>query len=81
MLRGQAFKGLINDNDSQPQNQEKRQKRRPTTFPAPLVLPGNQIAYDPEYPPQSYQDWLDDEDRNPVTTRRRLYRPSAASIY
>ena len=43
----------------------------PKTFPAPLVLPGDEIANDPECPPQSFQEWLDDEDRNPVTKQRR----------
>lgn len=41
------------------------------TFPGPLVLPGDEIAEDPEYPPQSFQEWLHEEDRNPVTSRRR----------
>ncbi|KAJ5153392.1 uncharacterized protein N7482_009870 [Penicillium canariense] len=40
-------------------------------FPAPLLLPGDDLAQDPEYPPQSFQDWLDEEDRNPVTTKRK----------
>ena len=37
-----------------------------TTFPAPLVLPGDELAYDPKYPPQSYRSWLNDKDRNRV---------------
>lgn len=41
------------------------------TFPAPLILPGDDLAGDPEYPPQSFQEWLDEEDRNPVTARRK----------
>lgn len=40
-------------------------------FPAPLVLPGDDLALDPEYPPQSFQEWLDEEERNPVTPRRK----------
>jgi archaemetzincin len=43
----------------------------PKTFPGPLVLPGDEIAEDPEYPPQSLQEWVDEEDRNPVTPKRR----------
>ncbi|KAL2832596.1 hypothetical protein BDW59DRAFT_157416 [Aspergillus cavernicola] len=40
-------------------------------FPAPIILPGDDLALDPEYPPQSFQEWHDEEDRNPVTPRRR----------
>ncbi|GIC94686.1 uncharacterized protein Aud_002015 [Aspergillus udagawae] len=43
----------------------------PNIFPAPLVLPGDDLALDPEYPPQSFQQWLDEEDRNEVTSDRR----------
>lgn len=41
------------------------------SFPAPLVLPGDDLALDPEYPPQSFQEWLDEEERNPVTPKRK----------
>ncbi|KAL2818606.1 hypothetical protein BJX63DRAFT_429107 [Aspergillus granulosus] len=41
------------------------------TFPAPLVLPDDDLALDPEYPPQSFQEWYDEEDRNAVTAQRR----------
>ncbi|KAL3463554.1 hypothetical protein BJX64DRAFT_276435 [Aspergillus heterothallicus] len=40
-------------------------------FPAPLVLPGDDLALDPEYPPQSFREWVDEEERNAVTARRR----------
>lgn len=43
----------------------------PKTFPGPLVLPGDEIAEDPQYPPQCFQEWLDEEDRNPITPKRR----------
>ncbi|KAL4737326.1 hypothetical protein BDV11DRAFT_206849 [Aspergillus similis] len=43
----------------------------PKHFPAPLVLPGDDLALDPEHPPQSFQEWYDEEDRNPVTVKRR----------
>ncbi|KAJ5396563.1 hypothetical protein N7509_004676 [Penicillium cosmopolitanum] len=46
-------------------------KGNPETFPGPLVLPGDEIAEDPEYPPQSLQEWFDEEDRNSVTPSRR----------
>ncbi|KAL2848231.1 hypothetical protein BJX68DRAFT_267678 [Aspergillus pseudodeflectus] len=40
-------------------------------FPAPLILPDDDLALDPEYPPQSFQEWVDEEERNGVTARRR----------
>ncbi|KAL3493286.1 hypothetical protein BJX62DRAFT_235363 [Aspergillus germanicus] len=40
-------------------------------FPAPLILPDDDLALDPEYPAQSFQDWVDEEERNAVTARRR----------
>ncbi|KAJ7189838.1 hypothetical protein GGX14DRAFT_607651 [Mycena pura] len=35
-------------------------------FCAPLVLPGDELSEDPDYPPQSIQDWMADKDRNEV---------------
>ncbi|KAL6232285.1 hypothetical protein BDW75DRAFT_23160 [Aspergillus navahoensis] len=43
----------------------------PKDFPAPLVLPGDDLALDPEHPPQSFQDWYDEGERNPVTAKRK----------
>ena len=43
----------------------------PWAFPAPLLLPGDDLSEDPEYPPQSLQAWLDEEDRNPVSAKRK----------
>ncbi|KAJ1558751.1 Archaemetzincin-1 [Cladochytrium tenue] len=43
----------------------------PSTFPAPLVLSGDDLALDPTYPPQSLLSWLRCKDRNPVTSDRR----------
>ncbi|KAJ7695689.1 hypothetical protein B0H17DRAFT_979801 [Mycena rosella] len=40
-------------------------------FYAPLILPGDDLAEDPEYPPQSIQEWRTDEDRNEVTPQRK----------
>ncbi|KAJ7259571.1 hypothetical protein B0H12DRAFT_1048748 [Mycena haematopus] len=42
-------------------------------FP-PLVLPGDDLSEDPEYPPQSLQEWRTDEDRNEV-------KPGKNTIY
>lgn len=41
------------------------------TFPAPLVNEDDELYHDPEYPPQSLQEWIDEPARNPVTTKRR----------
>ncbi|KAK2795872.1 hypothetical protein FQN51_000355 [Onygenales sp. PD_10] len=43
-----------------------------STFPSPLVLPGDDIALDPTYPPQSLDDWINEEDRNKVTPRKNV---------
>ncbi|PKY00128.1 hypothetical protein P168DRAFT_337427 [Aspergillus campestris IBT 28561] len=40
-------------------------------FPAPLVLPEDDLALDPDYPPQSFQEWVDEEDRNKITRAKR----------
>ena len=44
----------------------------PSTFPAPLVLPGDDLALDPRYPPQSFRRWLREKDRNDMTPKRRI---------
>ncbi|KAF2483252.1 hypothetical protein BDY17DRAFT_297104 [Neohortaea acidophila] len=44
-----------------------------STFPAPLVLPGDELAEDPEYPRQSVQDWLDDAPNKVTKQRRTIY--------
>lgn len=41
------------------------------TFPAPLVLPDDDLALDADAEPQTVQDWRTDEDRNPVTAARK----------
>ena len=42
-----------------------------STFPAPLVLPGDDLATDPKCPPQSFRSWLREKNRNEVTARRK----------
>ncbi|KAJ7147080.1 hypothetical protein C8R43DRAFT_1088630 [Mycena crocata] len=44
------------------------------SFCAPLVLPGDDLGEDPEYPPQSIQEWRTDQDRNDV-------KPGKNTIY
>ncbi|OAQ67704.2 metalloproteases (zincins), catalytic [Pochonia chlamydosporia 170] len=52
-----------------------------TTFPAPLVLPDDDLDLDPEYPAQSVQEWREDEERNPIThTRKTIYLVASPSI-
>ncbi|KAJ0421139.1 hypothetical protein BJY00DRAFT_282665 [Aspergillus carlsbadensis] len=42
-----------------------------TNFPAPLILPDDDLALDPGYPPQSFREWVGEEERNAVTGGRR----------
>lgn len=45
-----------------------------STFPAPLVVPGDELSWDPDYEPQSLKSWIDEPYRNEVTDdRRTLY--------
>ena len=44
----------------------------PGTFPAPLILPGDDLALDPRCPPQSFRSWLCEKDRNDMTPNRRV---------
>jgi archaemetzincin len=41
------------------------------TFPAPLILPGDDLAMDPKHPAQSLTSWQRLRERNQVTARRR----------
>ena len=43
-----------------------------STFPDPLVLPDDELAGDPNYPAQSFQDWVDEGDRNEMTAQRNI---------
>lgn len=52
------------------------------TFPAPLVLPRDDLAYDPSHPPQSLRSWSNLKERNrPTYHRRTVYvaRPPSVS--
>ena len=53
------------------ERQKRTDRNRPppsydTTFPAPLVLPGDELAWDPKCPPQSYRSWLNGRWRNQI---------------
>lgn len=43
-----------------------------TSFPRPLVLPGDDLSEDPRCPPQSLRSWLRLPERNEVTSRRNV---------
>ncbi|KAF3186756.1 hypothetical protein TWF788_002978 [Orbilia oligospora] len=46
----------------------------PTTFPAPLVLPDDDLSIDPKYPPQSLLSWKRLKARNAITSlRNKIY--------
>ena len=42
------------------------------TFPAPLVLPGDDLSFDTRCPPQSLLSWVREKDRNKVTEERHV---------
>lgn len=42
-----------------------------TAYPAPLVLPDDLLTDSEENDPQSFQDFMDEKDRNPVTPHRK----------
>lgn len=47
------------------------------TFPAPLVLPGDELDLDPKCPPQSFRSWVQLKERNHVTKRSNTIRVAA----
>lgn len=42
----------------------------PGTFPAPLLLPGDDLSLGPDHPSQSFSEWLNEVERNEVTLGR-----------
>ncbi|KAL1863494.1 hypothetical protein Plec18170_000330 [Paecilomyces lecythidis] len=57
-------------------------KDDPQAFPAPLLLPGDDLFEDTEAYAQSFQEWKDSEDRNPVTSKRNtIYVASTPRIH
>lgn len=48
------------------------------TFPAPLILPDDDLALDPKCPPQSLRQWARLGDRNPVSSQRRTVYVAAS---
>ncbi|KAI1765026.1 hypothetical protein GGR53DRAFT_465854 [Hypoxylon sp. FL1150] len=54
---------------------------RSETFPAPLVLPNDELAIDPDYEPQSLRSWVCEEERNkPSMKRKTLYVAAVPEI-
>ncbi|KAK6523201.1 Archaemetzincin-1 [Orbilia ellipsospora] len=52
-----------------------------TTFPAPLILPGDDLSSDPRYPPQSLTRFKRLPERNPITyPRLKLYTLTLPTI-
>ncbi|RYP47648.1 hypothetical protein DL768_006301 [Monosporascus sp. mg162] len=51
------------------------------SYPAPLVLPNDDLACDPKCPPQSFRSWLYENARNkPTAERRTLYVAAVPEI-
>lgn len=44
----------------------------PQVYPAPLILPGDDIDCDPKYPSQSFREWVNQGVRNQVNSRRNV---------
>jgi archaemetzincin len=49
----------------------KRDAKSCGTFPAPLILPNDDLALDPTYPAQSLRGWIREKDRNKVVSEQR----------
>jgi len=50
----------------------------PASFPALLVLPGDDLSLDPSYPPQSLRSWVREKERNKVTSERNTVYVAAS---
>ncbi|CAG8905553.1 unnamed protein product [Penicillium egyptiacum] len=66
----QRLAAIKADNRSFPREDQLFLEEDDRAFPAPLLLPGDDLAGDPE-DPQSFQEWLDEEHRNPVTAKQK----------
>ena len=51
--------------------QRKGQSLDESGFPGPLVLPNDDLAWDPKWPAQSVRSWSREKDRNKVTAERK----------
>ncbi|KAI0441568.1 hypothetical protein F4803DRAFT_576357 [Xylaria telfairii] len=50
------------------------------SFPGPLLLPKDELNWDPDYPPQSFRSWLVEIERNKVTSERNTLYVAAPPI-
>ncbi|KAJ5372307.1 Peptidase M54 archaemetzincin [Penicillium concentricum] len=66
----QRLAAIKADNRSFPREDKLFLEEDDRAFPAPLLLPGDDLAGDPE-DPQSFQEWVDGEHRNPVTAKQK----------
>ncbi|KAJ5210469.1 Peptidase M54 archaemetzincin [Penicillium cf. griseofulvum] len=66
----QRLAAIKADNRSFPREDKLFLEEDTRAFPAPLLLPGDDLAGDPE-DPQSFQQWLNGEHRNPVTAKQK----------
>ncbi|KAJ5970951.1 peptidase M54 [Penicillium vulpinum] len=66
----QRLAAIKADNRSFPREDKLFLEEDDSAFPAPLLLPGDDLAGDPE-DPQSFQKWLDGEHRNLVTEKQK----------
>ncbi|KAI9666428.1 MAG: hypothetical protein M1821_004364 [Bathelium mastoideum] len=46
--------------------------RLPSAFPTPLILPGDDLACDPDHEAQNFKSWKKDTERNEVTEERNV---------
>lgn len=46
-------------------------ERLSSVFPGPLVLPNDELNWDPDCPPQSFRSWLTEPQRNKLTPERK----------
>ncbi|KAI0469140.1 hypothetical protein F4859DRAFT_516493 [Xylaria cf. heliscus] len=60
-------------------SQEAAEQLSPS-FPAPLLLPKDELNWDPDYPPQSFRSWLVEIERNKITSGRRTLYVAAPPI-
>lgn len=68
-LAATTSRGTLNSKSKSSSSQKEPSS---STFPAPLVLPGDELAYDPTYPPQSFCSWVRGKHRNKVTPERNV---------
>lgn len=66
----QRLAAIKADNRSFPREDKLFLEEDDRVFPAPLLLPGDDLSGDPE-DPQSFQEWLHGEHRNPVTAKQK----------